>query len=101
MPCMVRGRGAFDPADAVIWITAALLAILCGAGAGFVLWSVLAGASAVPSVRAVVYLGGVACAIGAPMRRSLQLRLFVGLAVLALLASFSLGPTVWGPLLSR
>ena len=91
------GRRIFDPADVVVWTSAALLAVLCGLGAGFVIWSVLAGAGAPASLRAAVYGGAVLVAV-VPFRRNAQLRLFLALAAVALIASLAFGSLLWAPL---
>ncbi len=96
---MVRGRGAFDPADAVVWGTASLLALLCGLGMGFLLWSVVAETSAPAAWRAAVYLAAPILGFLVPLRRSLRLRLFVGIAVAALLLSLCFGSVLFSPLL--
>lgn len=97
----MRGRRIFDPADAVVWTTAALLAILSGVGAGFLFWSVLAGLNAPPPLRAVVYVVGLVIGGVLPFRRTVQLRLFLALTALSLVVSFSLGPILWAPLVAR
>lgn len=93
----MHGRRAFDPADAVIWVAAALLALLCGAGGGFFLWSVFAGVGAPTEARAIVYVAAIA--VGAiAFRRSLHLRLCLMLAAASLVVSFALGSSLWAPL---
>jgi len=95
---VVHGRRTFDPADAVVWTTAALLALLSGIGAGFVLWSVLSNVDAPPTLRVLVYAGALLVGGILPLRQSLRLRLFLALAAAALIVSFSLGATLWAPL---
>jgi hypothetical protein len=96
---MVRGRKVFDPADVVVWTTAVLLSLLCGAGVGFVLWSMLFGMSAPLSLQAVVYAGGLLVGALLSYRKELHVRLVIALGLLALLVSFSFGSLLWAPLL--
>lgn len=94
----MSGRRIFDPADVVIWAAAALLALLSGTGVGFVLWSVLSGLDAPPPFRVVVYVGGLIVFGVLPFRRTLQFRIFIAIAVAALIVSVALGPVLWAPL---
>ncbi|MHB8432183.1 MAG: hypothetical protein ACYC8W_11615 [Candidatus Tyrphobacter sp.] len=96
---MVRGRGAFDPADAVVWTAAGLLALLCGLGMGFILWSVIETTGVPAAWRTAIYFVVPILGIVAPIKRSLVIRLFVGLAAGALLLSFCFGSSLFSPLL--
>lgn len=96
---MVRGRGAFDPAEAVVWATASLLALLCGLGTGFVLWSALVETGAPVAWRAIAYGTALVLAAVASGRHPVPLRLFLGIAAAALLASFAFGYALFAPLL--
>ncbi len=95
---MVRGRGAFDPVDTVVWATASLLALLCGLGMGFLLWSVVVETGSPLAWRAAVYLTVPILGFMVPIRRALRLRLFVGIAAAALLLSFCFGSVLFSPL---
>lgn len=96
----MSGRRTFDPADAVVWATAVLLALLCGAGGGFALWSMLSSANAPPAVSGLVYALALLVGFVVPLRRKLQFRLVVALAATALVIAFSLGHVLWAPLLA-
>ncbi len=96
---MVRGR-RLEPADAVVWIATTFLAMLCGLGMGFVLWSVLAATNAAWPWSASVYLLGILMPLLWPLLRGAHLRLFLGLCGLALVLSFAFGGLLFAPLLS-
>jgi hypothetical protein len=92
----MRRRRLFDPADAVIWSSALALSALCGVGAGFALWSSLHRIGGPPFLRLLVYAAALAL-LGLSVRRP-QIRLLAVVGCLALLASFSFGAVLWGPL---
>ena len=95
---MVRGRKILDPSDAVVWMAAALLALLSGLGGGFVLWSVVAGLASPQPWRAAVYLGVLGLGVCLPVRQAVHLRLLVTLAAAALILSFTFGSVIFAPL---
>lgn len=95
---MVRGRRTLDPADAVVWTAAALLALLSGLGAGFVLWSLFTGLGPPSPWRLCVYLAGLTLGVFVPARQGVHLRLLLALAAGALILSFAFGSVVFAPL---
>lgn len=96
----MSGRRTFDPADAVVWAAAILLALLCGAGGGLALWAMLSSAHAPVEISGLVYALVLLAGFIAPLGRKLQFRLVLAVAATALLVAFSLGHVVWAPLLT-
>lgn len=94
-----RVRTPFDPAEIVVWIATALLAVLCGLGLGFALWSVLAANAILGTASPAVYVVGIAIALVLPFAVRAPLRLFVALCGVALLLSFAFGGMLFAPLL--
>jgi hypothetical protein len=95
---MVRGRGNFDTSDLVVWMSTMLLAMLCGLGLGFVVWSIVS-AVGKPNLWGLgTYAVAVAGVLLASRLRGAYLRLALALCAATLALSFAFGDVLFAPL---
>jgi hypothetical protein len=90
---MMLGREATAPADAIIWGSTALLAILTGTGAAFILWRALHGSPATTmATGAVVALAVGFGLVGVSLTRPVGRAFLVIMAAALVVAFFAAAP---------
>lgn len=95
---MVRRQTQLDAADLLVFVTTAVLAVLCGLGGGFVFWSVVVASHVPRPWNALAYVFTLALVFVAFRMTGPYLRLALGLCALSLLLSFALGDRLFAPL---
>jgi len=90
---MMLGRDATAPADAIIWGSTALLAILTGTGAAFMLWRALHGSPATDlATGGVIALAIGVGLVGLSLSRPVGRAFFVIMAAALAVAFFVAAP---------
>jgi hypothetical protein len=95
---VVRRRSELDVADLVVFVTTAVLAVLCGLGGGFVFWSIVVASHIPRPWNALAYVLSLGLVFVASRVGGAYLRLALALCALSMLLSFALGDRLFAPL---